>query len=156
MSEIVFKKIVDLLSSKDIKYDLIEHKPVFTSEEAARIRHTNIKQGAKALIFKADGKPVMIVIPGDKKVDTSRFKKNFIIKDLKFASPDEVEKYLDGVKIGAVHPLGNIHSIKVYIDRGLSRNKEIVFNAGLHDKSIIMKFSDYYKIVKPVLSAFTK
>lgn len=154
MSQLVLEKIVKLLKDKKIDYQLLEHKPVFTSEEAAKIRGTSLKQGAKALVFYADKKPIMVVVPGDKKVDIKKFKITHHLKDLRMATPEEVEE-LTGVKIGAVHPLGNLHNLPTYVDKGLGRNQEIVFNAGLHNKSIKMEYRDYYSLVKPKLADFS-
>jgi len=153
VSELVFQRIIKLLSNKNIKYQLLEHKPVFTSEQAAKLRGTSLRIGAKALIFLADKRPIMIVISGDKKVDTRKFKNMFKIKNLVMATPGEVERLMD-IKVGAIHPLGNLHNLPVYVDESLNRNKKIVFNAGLHDKSIKMEYQDYCKLVKPKLGNF--
>lgn len=150
----VFEKIKQFLNTNKIEYEVISHEPVFTSEQAAKVRGSSIKTGAKALIFQADKKPIMIVVPGDKKVDARKFKDKFKIKDLAFAKPEEVEQIAEGVKIGAVHPLGNLCNLPVYVDKSLGRNKEIVFNAGRHDKSIKMSYQDYYRAVKPIIASF--
>ena len=156
MSENVYLKIIKFLDERKVYYQVFEHEPVFTSEQAAEVRGTDIKQGAKALVFVADKKPIMLVISGDKKVDMKKFKQTYGIKNLAFATPDEVGKFTEGVKIGAVHPLGVIHRLPVYVDGSLGTNKEIVFNAGLHHKSIKMYYRDYYKLVKPILGNFSK
>lgn len=154
MNQIVFEKIIKLFQDNQIDYQLLEHEPVYTSEQAAKIRGSSLKQGAKALVFYADKNPVMIVVPGDKKVDIKKFKTANRIKDLRMAAPEEVME-LTGVKIGAVHPLGVIHNLLTYVDKSLGRNEEIIFNAGLHTKSIKMKYKDYYLLVKPILGNFS-
>lgn len=154
MSQVVFEKIVKLLQDNQIDCQLLEHEPVYTSEQAAKIRGSSLKQGAKALIFYADKKPIMIVVSGDKKVDIKKFKITHHVKDLRMATPGEVEELM-GVKIGAVHPLGVIHDLPTYVDKGLGRDEEIIFNAGLHTKSIKMKYCDYYSLVKPNLGDFS-
>jgi len=155
MSELIFQKIIKLLTDGGISFELLEHEPVYTSEQAAKLRGTSLKMGAKALIFNADAKPIMIVVAGDKRVETKRFKELYHIHNLEMASSEEVEKVTDGVKIGAVHPLGNIHGLTVYVDTSLGHNKIVVFNAGLHDKSIKMQYKDYYSLVKPKLGDFS-
>lgn len=154
MSQVVFEKVVKLLQDNQIDYQLLEHEPVYTSEQAAKIRGSSLKQGAKALVFYADKKPIMIVVSGDKKIDIKKFKTTHYVKDLRMATPEEVEE-LTGTKIGAVHPLGVIHGLPTYVDKGLGRNEEIIFNAGLHTKSIKMKYRDYYSLVKPKLGDFS-
>lgn len=155
MSEKVYKRIVDLLSEKGVDFEIIEHEPVYTSRQAAEVRGTRQGEGAKALVFKADGMPVMLVLPGDRRVDVKRFKSAYKFSDLNMVKPEEVEDLMEGVKVGAVHPLGNLHNIKVYVDKSLGRSEKIVFNAGLHDKSIKMYYKDYYGLVKPKIGNFT-
>ncbi len=151
----VFENIKNLLDVNKISYKLIEHKPVFTSEDAAKIRGSSLSLGAKALIMKADKKPIMIVVPGDKKVDTSTFKKLYQIKDLEMATREEV-KTISGVEVGAVPPFGNLFKIPLYFDQTIADNKTVFFNAGSHSKSISMKGSDLEKVTKPIVGKFSK
>lgn len=153
--ESVYEKIIDLLKKNGVEYKSYGHKPVFTSEDAAKIRNSSLKQGAKALIMKADKKPIMIVVPGDLKVDTSKFKKLYQIKDLEMAKPEEV-KEVSGVEIGAVPPFGNLFKIPLYFDKTISKNESVFFNAGSHSKSISMKGSDLEKVTNPIVGEFTK
>jgi len=154
-TESVFNKIKNLLDQNKVDYKTMEHKAVFTSEEAAAVRKTDLKQGAKALVMKADKKPIMIVVPADKKVDTSLFKKLFSIKDLEMAKPEEVES-VTGVKIGAVPPFGNLFKIPLYFDKTIINTEVIFFNAGSHSKSISMRGSDLEKVTKPITGEFSK
>ena len=155
MSLQVFEKIVGLLDEKKISYQLFEHKPVYASEQAAKIRGTNIEQGAKALVMMADKKPILLVISGAKKVDTKKFKKSFGIKDLRMCTPEEVKK-TTGVEVGAVPPLGNLMNLKTFVDRSLGENKKITFNVGLHTRSIKMRYQDFYFLVKPQIADFAQ
>ena len=103
----------------------------------------------------ADGKPVMLVLSAAEKVNSKAFKKKFGIKDLKMATEKQVEQ-ATGVKVGAVPPFGNLFKLETYADRGLSENKEIVFSAGLHTKSIKMGYQDWFKLVKPKSTHFSE
>lgn len=150
----LFEKIKQLLNGNNIKYKLFKHKPVFTSEEAAKIRNTDLKQGAKALIMFADDKPIMIVLSANLKVDTKKFKETNKISDLRMAKPEEV-KQVTNVEIGAVPPFGNIFSIPLYVDRRLGENEQIVFNAGSHTQSIMMSYKDYKKVAQPIVGEFS-
>ena len=144
--ETPFEKIIQLLDSRGIIYELVEHEMVFTSEEAAKVRGFSLKQGAKSLILKHGNEFVMAVLPGDRKLDTKKLKKILEVRDLRFASPEEV-KNLTGVEIGAVYPFGSIAKMKAFVDMSLGENEYIGFNPGVHDKSIKMRFVDYKEIV---------
>lgn len=154
MSQQIFEKIVKLLNKNNISYQLFEHQPVYTSEEAAKIRDgTKLEQGAKALVMMADKKPILIVISGARRVDTKKFKRLFKIKDLRMSTPDEVKKLTD-VKVGAVPPFGKLLGLEIFVDQSLGENEEISFNAGLHTKSVKMKYQDWFQLVKPKLGNF--
>lgn len=150
----VFENIKSLLDSNRVKYEIFKHEPVYTSEDAARVRGENLKIGAKSLLFIADKKPILIVLPGDKKVNTTVFKNYYSIKDLRLATREEVLKKTS-VPIGAVSPFGNLMNLDTYCDRNLLENDEIVFNAGKHTTSIKMKAKDYQKLVEPIIGSFT-
>ncbi|KKR79282.1 MAG: Aspartyl-tRNA synthetase [Microgenomates group bacterium GW2011_GWB1_40_9] len=151
----VFKDITTLLDESHIIYKTYQHEAVFTSQDAAKVRNTNMHQGAKALIMYADGNPIMVVVPGDMKVDTKGFKELYQVRDLRMATSEEVEQ-VTCVLIGAVPPFGNIFQIPLYVDQRLRENEEIVFNAGEHTKSIQMKETDFEKVAKPIVGEFTK
>ena len=154
MSRVIFEKIIKLLEDNGIVFQLFEHEPVFTSEQAAKIRNTQMKQGAKAIIFSADGKSILAVVPGDRRVDAKVFKKLYDIKDLRLLTADEV-KELTGLEIGAIPPLGNVMNLQTYADACLFENEEIVFNAGAHTKSILMKAKDFQELAKPIINSFS-
>ncbi|MBI5613694.1 aspartate--tRNA ligase [Candidatus Gottesmanbacteria bacterium] len=154
-SSSLYEKIITLLESAKVSYEQTEHERVVTSEDAARVRNAPLSEGAKALIFYEDESPVMLVIAADLKVDTKLVKSLHGIKNLRMATPVEVKK-VSGVDIGAVPPFGNLFRIPVYMDEGLRRNDMIVFNAGLHTKSVRMKERDYESLVKPVVELFSK
>lgn len=151
----IYESIISFLKKNNIIYQLFEHEPVYTSAEAARIRQTKETQGAKALVFLADKKPILLVLPGNKKVDTKIFKKIFGIKDLSFAKPEQVLE-LTGLEIGAVPPFGNVMNLPTYVDKTLLNEDEIAFNAGAHTKSIKMKTEDFIKLCQPTVDLFSK
>ncbi len=153
-NSLVFEKIIALLKQNGTPYQLFEHEPVFTSEQAAKVRNTKMCQGAKAIIFKADDTPILIVVPGDRRVDSKVFKKLYNIKDLRLLTADEV-KELTGLEIGAIPPYGSVMNLKTYCGRKVFENDEIVFNAGTHTKSILMKSKDFEILENPIVNNFS-
>jgi nondiscriminating aspartyl-tRNA synthetase len=151
----VYERIIAMLKENHFVFESYEHEPVKTSEEAARIRNTPLHEGAKALVMYADDKPIMMVLPADLKADLNTFKHSFHVRNLRMATPDEVQE-ITGVPIGAVPPFGHIFGISLYMDEGLRDNKEIVFNAGLHTKSVRMNEKDFEKIAHPTIGKFSK
>ncbi|KKU83525.1 MAG: Aspartyl-tRNA synthetase [Microgenomates group bacterium GW2011_GWA2_47_8] len=151
----VFDRIIRTLEAGKAQYHMFEHEPVRTSEDAARVRNTPLHKGAKALVLYGDKKPLMVVLPADCKLDMKLMKDTYGIRDLRMATPDEVQQ-VTGVTIGAVPPFGNLFDIPVYMDRGMRDNEEIFFNAGLHTKSISMRETDFESVVKPIIGVVAK
>ena len=149
----VYEKIINLLKTSKVVHRIYQHEPVYTSEQAAKIRGTSLQQGAKALVMIADKKPIMLVLSGANKVDSKKFKQNFKIKDLRMATAEEVEE-ITGLKIGSIPPFGNIFELKTFVDEKLGQNQEITFNAGSHTQSMKMSYKDFVKLVKPQIGAF--
>lgn len=151
----LFAKIETLLTKEKIKFKTTEHKPVYTSEQAAKIRGVPLHQGAKALIFKADQKPILIVLPGDRKINTQTFKRLYKIKDLSMPTKEELRKEI-GLESGAVPPFGNLLKLPTYFDKSLSDNEFVNFNAGALTKSIEMKYQALENLVQPEIGEFSK
>lgn len=140
---------------------MFEHGPVRTSEEAAKIRPGySLKEGAKAMIIRvknneSDKKFVMLVLPGDLKFNNDKVKSFLRVKDIRFATPEEINQVTGGVEIGGVPPFGNLFNIEVIADPKLFLNEKIIFNAGDRRYSIAMKSEDYKKVVNPKTSEIT-
>ena len=152
---IVHDKIVNLLKDNNIDYERMEHAHVHTSFEAAKVRNLEVSTSLKALVFVADKSPILIVVPGDKKVNTYVFKKTFGFKDLRFASAEEVFNII-GIDIGSVPPIGKVLNLMSYFDRSIENKGKIAFNAGLHTVSIIMSIQDLLTIENPRIADFAE
>ncbi|MEM4239629.1 MAG: YbaK/EbsC family protein [Candidatus Woesearchaeota archaeon] len=138
------------LDDRKIQYKSAVHEPVYTSEQAAKVRNEPLESGAKAMVFRSEGNFLMVVIAGDKKIDFKKVKSVINSSSLSLASPEEVLKVM-GCEIGSVPPFGNLVNIPVYMDKSLERSPIINFNAGRHDTSFSMSLADYKKSVRPVV-----
>lgn len=152
---VVFGQIRDILNKEKIEYEVLEHRPVFTSKEAAEVRGTELKQGCKALVLKTEEGHIQAVVPGNKELDLEKLQRLTLFKKLELADAKEVRK-VTGCNIGSVPPFGNLFGLKVYFDKLVLENEIVAFNAGQHTKSIKMKAKDLQKIVNPVVGEFSK
>ena len=156
MSFTTFQQICELLDNNGVKYKVLEHEPVRTSEEAAKVRGhqlpEGLKRGAKAMILRSEGRFYQFIVPADKRIDLKKVKDLLTTKRLSFATEEEVLHVTDCLP-GSVPPFGNLWNIPVFADNGL--NDEIDFNAGLREKSITLKRADWERIVKPEVVKIT-
>jgi len=151
----VFRQIRDALNKEKIDFEVLEHRAVFTSREAAEVRRTELKQGCKALVLKTDEGHIQAVVPGNKELDLGKLQKLTLFKKLELADAKEVRK-VTGCNIGSVPPFGNLFGLKVYFDKAVLENEIVAFNAGQHTKSIKMKAKDLQRVVNPAVGEFSK
>ncbi len=143
------KKIKQILAEKDIPFQEFEHEAVYTSEQAANVRGlTSAREGIKAMIFKTDtGRFILVLNPGNKKIDTKAIARMENVKNLSLAAPEKVEE-IAGVSIGCVAPFGLKTELKTYLSRELLENEYLYFNPGSHTKTIKMKAADLMKVLE--------
>lgn len=152
MAEVVFERIEQLLKSQQVDFQVTRHSPVYTSEEAARVRGVALSSGAKALICKADQRFRMFVLPADRKLDGKLLRKSQGWKSLRFADRDEVLS-LTGLLPGSIPPFGSLFQLPTTCDPRLGLNRTINFNAGDHAISISMRYDDFVRVEQPELVA---
>lgn len=131
-----------------VAYEVLEHPPVFTSEEAAKIRGTPLSSGAKALICMADEQFYLFVLPADRRLASKAIKKEQRWKSLRFATPEEVLE-LTQLRPGSIPPFGSLFSMPTWCDPRLAENPRINFNAGDHAISMSMTYDDYLAAESP-------
>jgi len=141
----VAERLVRWLRERGASFRLLEHAPVFTSEEAARVRGTPIEAGAKALVLQTQDRPVHVVLPGHRRVDNAQLRAILGTRTLRFATPEELLA-LTGCVPGAVPPFGNLFGLPVLVDEELVAREEIAFNAGSNATSIVMRCADFLEL----------
>lgn len=99
-------------------------KSTATASEAAEAFGVIKGQIAKSLTFHTGEKVVLIVIPGDRRLNNKKYKTFFGVKARMLAT-DKVEE-LTGFKPGGVSPIGVSKDVKVYLDLALQQFDEIL------------------------------
>lgn len=151
----VLERLRELLDEHGVEYDLSEHEPVYTSEQAARVRGTPMDAGAKALVCKAGADFHMFVMPASLKLHTKAVRRLLSIQRLRFATREELLE-LTGLEPGCVPPFGSLFGLPTSCDDRLALQPQINFNAGDHAVSVGMAFDDYVRIESPRLDRIAK
>jgi Ala-tRNA(Pro) deacylase len=147
--------MIDYLKKNGVSYEVIDHVPAFTAHEVAVASHVPDKDLAKTLIVQTGDKYCMVVIPGDHRLDEKMFYEIMKTKHVRLAQEDDLKPLFPGCELGAMPPFGNLYALPMYIDKKLTKDKEIVFNACTHTKSIRLKMEDYIRLTKPVIAEFS-
>ena len=145
----VLIRIRELLQRNDVAFREVEHAPTLTSEESARARGEDLRIGGKALLMKSGDTFRLIVLPADRKVDSSAIRQELGIRKMRFASRDELLE-LTGLVPGCVPPFGKpVLPFDLFVDAAIRKNDRIAFNAGSLTNSVIMGVDDYLRVAEP-------
>lgn len=141
---------VDLLSSVDVHNYLqmanIPHElsrmpePARTASRAAVVLGLEPHQIVKSVLFYADGKPVMVMIPGDCTVDYAKLKAELKVSRLRLLNAYEVRQ-LTGYLIGCTPPVALKTEMPRYIDIHALR-EDVVYTGG-GEPEMVLKIRSY-------------
>lgn len=145
-----YNQIVDLLDKMTAEYEVLEHSPVMTSRQAEEVTGHSSEIGAKSIVFKTGDKFLLVVVRGSDMADFNKIRAHSGSRRARLATPDEVYEVM-GVKIGACYPFGVIAGVEMLVDNRLSQNRHISFSPGVHDKHILMPWTEYNRVVQPKL-----
>jgi len=147
------KVVYDSLKKMGIEYDLVEHPPALTTEEADR--YIVGKEGVRTKsLFLCNRKKTQyyLVIMDDKKcLDMKRFAEIIKEKSISFCS---LEKLMEKMSLhaGAVSLFGLLnnteHDIKIFLDREMLSEKYMSFHPNENTKTIFISTDDMYRFIK--------
>lgn len=83
----------------------------------------------KSLVFLADGKPVLVLVSGDKRADPKKLARILKAKRVMIANADQVRE-ATGFAIGGVPPVAHKAKLSTFIDENLARFEKLYAAAG--------------------------
>jgi Cys-tRNA(Pro) deacylase len=115
--------------------------PTSTAQEAAEAVGCELGAIVKSLCFEIDGKPVLVLVAGDRQVDSKALRRilNVSKRKVRIASPALVQE-ATGYAVGGVPPLGHAHPLPTLIDRSLSRFKVVYAAAGTPNSLFAIRY----------------
>jgi Ala-tRNA(Pro) deacylase len=143
------ENIIAMLDENEIAYETYEHEPVYTNPTMAEALDVAEAETVKSLVLKTkEGVMIVLVLPGNKKVNWKQAAAGANTKKVSFAKPDEVSQAV-GCEVGCVPPFGHLTPLPVYMDPDIAKKNYVYFNPGVHDKSFRIKAWDLKKLCNP-------
>jgi len=151
--------LLNLFKDKGIEYTLYDHAPVYTSEEASKVRNVELKTGVKAMLVRKKGAEshfLLADIAADRRIDFPKLEALAKVKHFRFATREEVLAQTK-CEPGSVHPVGRLFGIPTYLDNSVLENEFVNFNIGMLTQSVRIGSRDLLKAMQPELvSDFSK
>jgi len=142
-------QITEYLDKSGVKYDVLEHRPVFSAQRLAQIEHEPGRFVAKPVIVRADGRFLMCVLPADAKIDLEALKGQLDAKSVELADEEDFAGLFPDCEVGAEPPFGSLFQLETVMDKALEKDDHIVFRAGSHTKAIRLRMADYRQLAHP-------
>lgn len=144
------QRIYDELNELGLKYEVVEHEPVYTMEDMDRLGLPEKGTLCKNL-FVRDGKGkkhFLITCDENAKIDLKALAKRIGVNGLSFASEERLDKYL-GLKQGSVTPFGLIndtdHAVVFLFDRKLSKCDKLGIHPLENTATVFISYKDLKK-----------
>lgn len=148
------KRLKEYLDKHQIKYVTIRHSPAYTAQEVAASAHVPGRELAKTVMVKLDDDIAMAVLPASYHVDLDRLREITGARRIELASEDEFKDLFPACEVGAMPPFGNLYELRTFADASLAEDEEIAFEAGSHSELIRLPYTDYVRLVEPVVVQF--
>jgi Cys-tRNA(Pro) deacylase len=121
--------------------------PTSTAEEAAQAVGCALGAIVKSLCFEIDGRAVLVLVAGDRQVDSKALRRIYCVskRKVRIASPALVEQ-ATGYAVGGVPPLGHAHPLPTLIDRSLSRFEVVYAAAGTPNSLFAVRYDTLVEV----------
>ena len=159
------ENITKMLIDKGIKFELIEHKPVYTIEDMLELDldkkgtiimfqlllHKKAPTQKNRLLSNETGREhYLFILKNDRMVSVKELQKLIGSTNLSFASEERLKKHL-GLEKGAVTPFGVFNDkekhVVVYFDSALENAASIGFHPNVNTATLYISFKDIYKLL---------
>jgi len=152
----ILRKLQAVLDSYKVPFEVLPHSETYTAQETAEVQRIPGDKLAKVVIVKKEnGTPVMLVLLASYHVNFA-----WLREVLGTRATLEEEREFRGLfpecEIGAEPPFGNLFDLDTVVDTSLTKDDEIVFNAGSHYQTVKMRYDDYARIVHPKIAKFAE
>lgn len=135
---------------------MLKHHRTYTCQEIAAQLHVPGQELAKVVILKDSGQFYMAVLPATYQIDLEKLPDVLEVDKIGLATEIELEELFPDCDVGAMPPFGNLYGLDVYVDRTLTEDAEIVFEAGNHDEAMKLAYRDFERLVKPKIASFSE
>lgn len=144
--------VYEALKKMGITYDLVEHPPALTTEEADS--YIAGKEGVRTkTLFLCNRKKTtyyLVIMDDKKRLDMKKLGKIINEKGMSFGSPEKLMEKMS-LTPGVVSLFGLLnnteHDIKVCLDKEMLSEKYMSFHANDNTKTIFISTDDMYKFI---------
>lgn len=146
-------KLVEFLNQSKVRYTVLHHPEAFTAQELAAIEGVKGRNHAKVVMVKTGAKLLMAVLPADHRIELDKFDK-LTGQRTALATEAEFKEMFPDCAIGTMPPFGKLYGVETWMDKSLTGDDYLVFEAGTHTDAMRMNYADYARLADPKVAEF--
>ena len=143
------------LDENKIAYVPCRHPLSYTAQGTAATLHVPGTEVAKTVVVRAGTQTCLAVLQASRHLDLEKLGQ-LVGQPVRLATEPEMLEIFPDCELGAMPPLGEMYGLPVYVDEALTKDKEIVFNAGTHEDAIRLSFADFERLAQPKIGPFAR
>ncbi len=143
------------LKRKGVWFRILEKSSTIHTADASKVTGIPLKRITKSLVFKADGKPILAVVPGDVKVDADKLARAVEAQRIELVPFKEAEKF-SGYPPGGTPPVHHAKITKVVFDTELTRFDSLYGGGGSRNKLVELKVEDALKLTDGIVADISR
>lgn len=150
-----FAKVVEKLKELDIPFELVEHEPVLTTEQADAFIEgiEGVRTKSMFLTNKKKTQFYLLIMDDKKTLDMDLFKELVSANRIRMASTDSLFDKMQ-LPAGTVSPFGLLNNkekdIQVYFDKDIINEERMCFHPNTNEKTIFVATSDLFKFLQAI------
>ncbi len=147
------KIVIDYLEELDIPYELFEHPPVPTVEEAIPYWKDIDAAHCKNLFFRnhKGNRHYLVILDHRRLLNIRDLEQKLKQGKISFASPKRMERYL-GLSAGSVSAFGIINDqenhVHLFIDEALQAAQRISFHPNENNATLVISFASFIRFLE--------
>lgn len=145
------ERLESYLRENGVAFRVDWHPLAYTAQEVAAAEHVSGYLVAKPVMVRCGEEIVMAVVAAPYRLDLAKLQQ-VVGKPCRLAEESEFAPLFPDCEVGAQPPFGNLYGVRVYVDRRLTEDPEIVFRCGSHRETMRVAYTDFQRLVQPVVA----
>ena len=151
----MYQKVADTLNELGIPFQIVEHEPALTTEQADRFIEgiEGVRTKTMFLTNKKKRNFYLVIMDDAKRLDMDVFKEIVEEKQIKMASAETLNDKMM-LPPGVVSPFGLLNNedkdIHVYVDQEIVSEERMSFHPNTNEKTIFINTQDLFTFLKAI------
>lgn len=150
-----YKKVVEVLNGLDIPFDIVEHEPALTTEQADSFIKgiEGVRTKTMFLTNKKKTAYYLLIVDDQKRLDMDLLKELIGANRVRMASPESLFEKMS-LPAGVVSPFGLLNNtdkdIQVYFDKEIMSEKRMSFHPNTNEKTLFLATVDLLRFLEAI------